>query len=100
VQETVSLFNFIKYLLIRIIYFCKIYLHVFFFLQHFLKHRRISSKSRYMSRISMRKYALTFTDKFLDIVVRSTFHVQIAIGDNQGNHMFIPHARSMQISSD
>jgi len=41
-QEIVSLFNFIKYLLIPyilyVMYFCNIYLHVFFFsIAHFLK---------------------------------------------------------------
>ncbi|KYN43811.1 hypothetical protein ALC56_01680 [Trachymyrmex septentrionalis] len=53
-----------------------------------------SSKSRYMPRILMRKYALTSTAyKFLDngIVVGSISHVQIAIGANRGNRMFIPH---------
>ncbi|KYN50676.1 hypothetical protein ALC56_00053 [Trachymyrmex septentrionalis] len=56
-----------------------------------------SSKPRYMLRILMRKYALTSKAyKFLDIglVVRSIFHVQIAIGDNRCNRMFIPHATS------
>ncbi|KYN40046.1 hypothetical protein ALC56_05547 [Trachymyrmex septentrionalis] len=47
----------------------------------------ISSKSRYMPRI-LRKYAST-PYKFLDIGIS---HVQIAIDDNQGNCMFIPHA--------
>ncbi|XP_018055993.1 PREDICTED: uncharacterized protein LOC108692310 [Atta colombica] len=67
---------------------------------HFLKHRLGYLRNLATCRISMRKYALTSTAyKFLDIgiVVRSTFHVQIAIGDNQGNHMFIPHARGMNM---
>jgi len=46
-----------------------------------------------MPRILMRKFALTSTDKFLDIgIVGSVSHVQIAISDNRGNRMFIPHA--------
>ncbi|XP_011060605.1 PREDICTED: uncharacterized protein LOC105149712 [Acromyrmex echinatior] len=55
------------------------------------------SKSRYMPRIFMRKYALTSTVyKFLDIgiIVESIFCVQITIDDNSDNRMFIPHTTS------
>ncbi|KAG5309967.1 MOS1T transposase, partial [Pseudoatta argentina] len=54
-----------------------------------------SSKPRYMPRILMREYALTSTAyKFLDIgiVVGSISRVQITIGDNRSNRMFIPRA--------
>ena len=78
-------------------------IYMFFFQSSFPQTSSTSSKSRYMLRILMRKYALT-AYKFLDIgiVVRSISHV--AIGDNRGNHMFILHGRhlskDMQISSN
>ncbi|KYN14631.1 hypothetical protein ALC57_13161 [Trachymyrmex cornetzi] len=51
-------------------------------------------KPRYISHILMRRCALTFTAyKFLDIgiVVGSTSHVEIAICDNRGNRIILPH---------
>ena len=45
------------------------------------------SKSRYMPRILMRKY-IDCTDFWIVV----GFHVQIAIGDNRGNRIFISHA--------
>ncbi|KYN22076.1 hypothetical protein ALC57_05533 [Trachymyrmex cornetzi] len=52
-----------------------------------------SSKSRYISYILMRRYALASTlYKFLniEILVGSTSHVQIEIGENRGNRMILP----------
>ncbi|KYM85829.1 hypothetical protein ALC53_04414 [Atta colombica] len=54
-----------------------------------------SSKSRYISHTLMRRYVLTLTAyKFLDIeiVVGPTSHVEIAISDNRGNRIILPHA--------
>ncbi|KYN18815.1 hypothetical protein ALC57_08891 [Trachymyrmex cornetzi] len=51
-------------------------------------------KPRYISHILMRRCALTFTAyKFLDIgiVVGPTSHVEIAICDNRGNRIILPH---------
>jgi len=89
-------------------YFYKIYLHVFFF------STAQTSSSAYIFETSLHasyldeEICMTLTAyKFLDIgiVVRSISHVQIAIGDNQGNRIhtscYVEHlSKNMQISSD
>jgi len=48
-QDTVNLFNFIKYLLIRLMYFRKIYLHVSFFSQRIFSNKEISLHASYLN---------------------------------------------------
>ena len=93
-QDTVSSFNFIKYFAYRYYTLCifvrSIYMFSIFQSAFFQISFNTSSKSRYISHILIRKYALTSTTyKFLDIgiVVGSVSHVQIAIDDNRSNHV-------------
>jgi len=54
-----------------------------------------SSKPRYIPHTLMKRYVLTLTAyKFWDIeiVVGPTSHVEIAISDNRGNRIILPHA--------
>ena len=76
-------------------YFSKVYMFSVFYSasSHISSHT--SSKPRYVSHILMRSYALTLTTyKFLDIeiVMGPTSHIEIAISDNRGNRIILPHA--------
>ena len=71
-------------------YFSKVYLHIFYFLQRIFSYIFETS----LPHILIRRYVLILTAyKFLDveIVVGPTSHVEIT-NDNRGNRIILPHA--------
>ena len=93
VRETASLFNFIKIFAHTYYTLCIFIRSIYMFSFFYSAFSQTSPSTSSKPRILMRKNALTsIVYKFLNIgiVVRPVFHVQIAIGNNRGNHIFIP----------
>ncbi|KYN42499.1 hypothetical protein ALC56_03045 [Trachymyrmex septentrionalis] len=72
-------------------YFSKVYLHVFYFLQRIFSY--IFETSLHTSYLD-EEICIDGAVKFLNIgiVVGPTSHVEIAISDNRGNRIILPHA--------